>query len=91
MNTGCAAAWDFERHTEVAVVGSSESAVGAKLNPRRAELDVGELFQRKGFGSAVSPGDRFVGETPVTALAIAAVNGAIRAQNNSSAAIVAGE
>ena len=83
MNTGCGvAAWGLEGHAEVAVVGGAESAVGAKLNPRGAELDVGELFQRKRFGSAVSPGDRFVGETPVTALAIAAVNGAIRAKNN---------
>ena len=91
MNTGCAAAWDFERHTQVAVVGGSESAVGAKLNPRRAELDIGEVFQRHGFGSAVGPGDWFVGETPVTALAIAAVNGAVGSQNNSGTSVIARE
>ena len=91
MNTRFLTARGLEGHAEVPVVRGAESAVGAKLNPRGAELDVGEVVQGRRVGGAVGPCDWYVGETPVAANAMAAVNGAVRAQNDCGAAIVAGK
>ena len=95
MNTRLVTAWGLEGHAEVPVVGGAESAVVAKLNIRGAEQNavlVKQIMlacQGHRIGGAVGPSDCLVGETPVTALAIAAVYGAIRAQNDGSASIVA--
>ncbi len=91
MNARFSAARRSERNAEMRVIGCAEALVGAKLDERAAELHVGKALQGHGVGGAVSPSEWFGRETPVSARAAATVDGAVRAQNDSSAPVVAGE
>ncbi len=82
MNARLATARSLEGHTEMRVLMGANSAVGSELNPRGAELDVWEVVQHIGIGSAVRPCNWKVGETIICANAMANKHSTIGAQND---------